>query len=108
MKWKQVIAGVGVGIGAGVAIGTLVEKYCQTRHISSHTALKKAKEILSQKGSVTGSWINMTSESFTHLGTEYDVFHGGVSLLDGEITRRFEFYIESKLGTILHISEVRN
>lgn len=106
MKWKQVVAGMGIGIGAGFAIGTAVQKYNQTKYISSHTALNTAKEIFSQRGDISGSWISMTPELFTHLGTEYEVFHGGISIIDGELTRRFEFFIESRLGTILHISEV--
>lgn len=106
MKLRQLFAGIAIGVGAGVAIGSVLEKNNSKNRISPSLALAKAKEIFSKDGEITASWIHMTPEDLEHLESTHRVYHGGLSVAAKGKTNRYEFFVDTTLGTLVHFVEV--
>lgn len=98
MSYKKTI----LAFGLGVAVGYLANKQVsECQHASPEAVLEKAKEAFKQQGPISGSWIYMKPEKIESHGLTYSAYRGGITRqIDGE-NKQFEFYADSKTGTII-------
>lgn len=100
MNWKSLVAGLGLGFAAGYLVANKVQ---EQSHISSEKALHMAKQALSHKGEITGSWVHMVPETFEKYDISYEVYRGGLTTMIDDIQERFEFLVDAKTGSVLEV-----
>lgn len=98
MNWKAFIFGVGAGLAGAYAVKELAS---QNETVSADRVLNHAKAEFKKSGPISGSWINMTAETYSKPPIEYQVYKGGISRnVDGK-TEQYEFIADASTGAIL-------
>lgn len=100
MKKRQTILMILLGFLFGYLIGQAEKK---KQPLKPETVLKSVKNMVSQHTEVSGSWIYMRSEPYTHHGIDYHVYHGGITKHENGKHVPYEFYVEAYSGTLLDI-----
>ncbi|MEW9110673.1 PepSY domain-containing protein [Cytobacillus gottheilii] len=100
MKWRSFLLGLGIGLVSGYAAKELLaEKSLQ----SADKVLDHAKRLFKEEGPISGSWIHMKAEPYEKGLLHYDVYKGGISRQQDDVTEQFEFIADAKTGTILEV-----
>src|SRR5690606_17837569 len=106
MKKRWALLGL-ICFGAGLLAGRSIT---EREHVSPEKALKSIRDMLSQKFTVSGSWIYMKPKDFNKNGLNYTIYHGGVTKRANKKDTPYEFYVDAHTGTILEFfpSHVEN
>ena len=98
MSYRKTILAFGVGMAIGYLANKQVSEY---QHTTPETTLENAKEAFKKLGPISGSWIYMKPEEIEANGLIYSAYRGGITRnVDGE-NKQYEFYADSKTGTII-------
>jgi len=100
MNWKSFLTGVSVGIISGFLASEWVS---QKGKVSPEKALTHAKAKFKERGPISGSWIQMTTEPYEKNNITYDVYKGGVSRTVDDTLEQYEFISDAKTGSILEV-----
>lgn len=90
-----------VGIGVAISAALMTKKVLDERSLSAEDALEYTKRAFSAKGHVQGAWISASPEVYTYDGREYDVFKGGISVLENDEETTYQFTVDSETGALL-------
>ncbi|NEU29986.1 hypothetical protein GN156_04235 [bacterium LRH843] len=99
MPIKRFIAGIGIGL----AFGYLLRPAIEGERMTPERALKEVKKAIAHSHAISGSWIHMLPETIEKNHITYDVYRGGVSTTTEEGTVQFEFLVDMKTGTLIHL-----
>jgi len=100
VNWKSFLTGLTIGLISGFAASEWVS---HKGKVSPEKALTHAKEKFKERGPISGSWIQMTSEPFEKNNFAYDVYRGGVSRTVDDSLEQYEFFSDVKTGAILEV-----
>ncbi|WP_096202635.1 PepSY domain-containing protein [Bacillus sp. FJAT-45350] len=93
-----------LGIGIGLAVGYLLSNKLENDNITPERALKLVKHSLeNNKININGSWIHMIPEDFEKNNLTYTVYRGGVTTLTDDGSIQYDFMVDTKTGTIIHL-----
>jgi|SRR5699024_6646938 predicted small secreted protein len=98
MNKKQVALAFGLGALLGYLAKQQMELY---QKITPEKALKLAKETFKQNGPIHGSWIYMKPEEIERNGLFYHVYRGGITRLENDIHKQYEFYVDTDTGALI-------
>ncbi|SEO83906.1 Predicted small secreted protein [Amphibacillus marinus] len=101
MNWKKSI----IALTVGVAIGYSIKAQLNQMPIRPEVALKQAKNMFKERGTVSGSWIYMKTESVSLHGLDYTVYRGGISRSINEVNKQYEFFVDAFTGTVIATKE---
>ena len=79
-----------VGIGVAVIAALMTKKALDEPCLSAEDALEYTKRAFSAKGNVQGAWISASPEIYTYDGREYDVYKGGISVLENDEEKTYD------------------
>ena len=100
VKLKHLIASTAVGFAAG----WLISKQIQEKDLPPEKALHRVKHQLKGKLAIEGSWIQMVPEKLKKDKLEYTVYRGGITSKEDNVTKHYDFAVDSKTGTILELT----
>ena len=99
MNWKYFLFGVGAGAAAAFA----VKESMKHHPVSPDQVLENTKNAFKQHGPISGSWINMETETYSKPPIVYTVYKGGVTRKRDGMNEQFEFIADALTGTILEV-----
>ncbi len=95
-KWYWFL---GIVVAAIAAIAT--KKVLEQSKLSAEETLEFTKRAFSAKGHVQGAWISATPELYAYEGQEYEVYKGGISILEDDRETTYQFTADSETGALL-------
>ncbi len=101
MNWK-VVAGVAGGFAAGYGIANYVNESTLS---DPEKVLSEIKKKFSSLGQVEGTWILMTPEKYHDDILDYDVYQGGITVVNDKSSIVYEFIADAKTGAVLSVTE---
>ncbi|MCM3587919.1 PepSY domain-containing protein [Mesobacillus maritimus] len=103
MNWKYFFLGVSTGVAGAYLVK---EATARKENVAPEQILEKVKNAFKKEGPITGSWINMTTETYFRFPIEHQVYKGGITRnLSGQ-SEQYEFIADAKTGTILETSAI--
>lgn len=97
MKKRWVLLGL-CCFAAGILAGRTIK---EKEHISPENTLRSIRKMLSEKFTVSGSWIYMKPKDFSKNGIDYTIYHGGITKESNGQETPYEFYVDANTGTIV-------
>jgi predicted small secreted protein len=98
MSWKKFITGAALGFAAAYAIKAQLDR----QMISAKKALSLAKAAFGQSAPISGSWIQITPETYEKNNILYTIYKGGICR-DGA---QYEFVIDAYTGTMIDVKQL--
>ncbi|NUK30579.1 PepSY domain-containing protein [Parageobacillus sp. VR-IP] len=98
MSWKKFITGAALGFAAAYVIKAQLDR----QMISAKKALSLAKAAFGQSAPISGSWIQITPETYEKNNIRYTIYKGGICC-DGA---QYEFVIDAYTGTMIDVKQL--
>ncbi|MET3697222.1 predicted small secreted protein [Bacillus oleivorans] len=90
------------GLATGVAAAILLQKpLTATAFKQPETVLHKVKSQFKKKGPISGSWIEMKTQSYVKGPITYTVYKGGITRNFETYTEQWEFVADAKTGLVI-------
>ena len=103
MNWKYFLVGVTTGLASAYIVKEVTSR---KQTVSPEDVLEQVKTAFKQEGPITGSWINMNTETYSQSPIQYDVYKGGISRLINGTTELYEFIADASTGTIIETNAI--
>ncbi|MFS0780516.1 hypothetical protein [Bacillus sp. 1P06AnD] len=100
MKWQNIILGAAAGFACGYAAKSIIDN---KNNPSPDAVLTHVKNAVKANGKIIGSWILMKPEHYVKNGLQYEVFKGGLTKLEDEEQKQFEFVADATTGTVIEM-----
>jgi predicted small secreted protein len=101
MKKRDLLIGFSTGVAAGFLIREVAHRIEPTK--PAELVLHGIKQSFKEEGPIDGSWIYMKTEPFNRQAVSTDVYRGGISRVrEGEF-EQFEFFADSRTGTVVDL-----
>lgn len=68
--------------------------------------LNNMKDQFRKKGSIEGSWIEMTKVPWSEGSYKKEVYYGGLSRFEGEKIKHYEFIADAYTGNLIDLYEI--
>jgi predicted small secreted protein len=98
MNWKPFLLGAAAGFAGAYAVKEIAS---QNESVSADKVLMQAKAAFKKSGPISGSWINMTSESYKKGPLDYQIYRGGITRNGDGTVEQYEFIADAATGAIL-------